>query len=64
MSCPRSINTKKQQIKNKKICRSIIRYANHSDDKAKVKSKTSVKIYDYNNLYEFYRSLEQSNFGL
>ena len=59
MSCPRSINTKKLKIKNNKIYRLIIRHANHSDDKAKVKSKTSVKIYDYNNLYEFYRGLEQ-----
>ena len=44
MSCPRSINTKKQKIKNNKIYRLIIRHANHSDDKARVKSKTSVKI--------------------
>ena len=44
MSCPRSIKTKKQKIKNNKIYRLIIRHVNDSDDKTRVKSNTSVKI--------------------
>ena len=51
MSCPQSINTKNNKLKTTNCTdQSIIRHANHIDDKTRVKSKPSVKIYDYINL--------------